>query len=218
MPSATTNKSSPAERLLDTAATLFDREGIRAVGIDRLIAQAEVARASLYQHFGSKDALVVGYLERADRADRAGFARATRALDAAPLDRIRTVFALAHASAQRRRYRGCRYLNALTEFPERDHPVRKVVLAHRDWLTEELTRALEQAGAPHPAELAARIQLLYDGALVGSKATHSAEPITRAAGIVEELLEPLARSAPPLRHPTFAEAQQAVGELSEQSQ
>ena len=80
MPTPTT-RPSPAERLLESAASLFDREGIRAVGIDRLIADADVARASLYQHFGSKDALVVSYLERADGNDRDGYRRAVRGLE-----------------------------------------------------------------------------------------------------------------------------------------
>jgi len=186
MPSTISNQSNPAERLLDSANALFDYEGIRAVGIDRLIEHAGVARASLYQHFGSKDGLVVGYLERADRTDRANYARATQGL--APLDRIRAVFTLATAGARRRHYRGCLYINALTEFPDHDHPIRRVVIEHREWLLDELTRALEQAGMADPRPLAARIQLLYDGALIGTKANRDTESIERAALMVEELI------------------------------
>jgi AcrR family transcriptional regulator len=196
MPSNSRKPPNPADRLLDTAAALFDREGIRAVGIDRLIADAGVARASLYQHFGSKDTLVENYLQRADQNDRAGYARAVLGLQNAPLDRIRAVFKLAEVSARRRGYRGCLYVNALTEFPDPRHSVRKIVTAHREWLAAELMTALSQAGVSRPAELAARIQLLYDGALVGSKATRSEQPIEQAARLVDELLE-LALSPPP---------------------
>jgi AcrR family transcriptional regulator len=188
MPTPTT-RPSPAERLLDTAAALFDREGIRAVGIDRLIAEADVARASLYQHFGSKDALVVGYLERADGNDRAGYRRAVRGLEEQPRERIRAVFTLAAASAKRRGYRGCLYVNAVTEFPEPRNPVATLVRAHRDWLLGEFTGALAEAGVAQPGKLAARLQLLYDGGLVGSKATHSSEPIARAAELADELID-----------------------------
>ena len=88
-------KQPPADRLLDTAATLFDREGIRAVGIERLIAEADVARASLYQAFGSKDGLVVAYVERTDRADRERYEREVRGLSDDPAARIDAHFRLA---------------------------------------------------------------------------------------------------------------------------
>ena len=184
----TTKGRDPAERLLDAAGQLFDREGIRAVGIDRLIADAGVARASLYQHFGSKDSLVLAYLQRVDRADRARYAQATRKFGERPLDRVRAVFTLAEASARRRNYRGCLYVNALTEFPERGHGVHRVVTEHRDWLLEELTSALRQAGVPAPDSKAAHIQLLYDGALVGTKASRDTAPIHRAAALAERLI------------------------------
>lgn len=99
-------KQPPADRLLDTATTLFDRDGIRAVGIERLIAEADVARASLYQAFGSKDGLVVAYVERTDRADRERYEREVRGLSDDPAARIDAHFRLAAASMQRRRFRG----------------------------------------------------------------------------------------------------------------
>ncbi len=184
----TTRQPNPADRLLEAASALFDAEGIRAVGIDRLLARAGVAKASLYQHFESKDELVLAYLRRADRRDRAGYAHAVRAMADRPLDRIRAVFALAEAAARRRGFRGCLYINAVTEFPAARHPVRAVVSEHRAWLAAELTTALAQAGAPDPTRLAGRIQLLYDGALVGSKAAHSVRPIREAAELVDELI------------------------------
>ncbi|MDT7751000.1 MAG: hypothetical protein QOD96_4662 [Pseudonocardiales bacterium] len=204
MPTATP-RPSPAERLLDSAASLFNREGIRAVGIDRLIADADVARASLYQHFGSKDALVVSYLERADGNDRDGYRRAVRGLEDRPRERIRTVFQLAKKAARRRGYRGCLYVNAVTEFPERENPVATIVTAHREWLRGELTAALSQAGAARPARLAARLQLLYDGGLVGSKATHSFEPIEQAAELAEELIDAALTREPLTTEPLTAE-------------
>ncbi len=100
------SRRSPADRLLDTATSLFDREGIRAVGIERLIAQADVARASLYQAYGSKDALVVAYVERTDRTDRERYQRAVRGLTDDPAARIAAYFELASSSMRKRRFRG----------------------------------------------------------------------------------------------------------------
>jgi AcrR family transcriptional regulator len=184
----------PADRLLDAASDLFDREGIRAVGVDRLISEADVARASLYQNFGSKDALVLAWIARQDVQDRARYDEALRAAAAetgAPVDaltRIRTLFDLAMASTSRRRYRGCLYVNALTEFPDHDHAVHEVVTAHRRWVHAELADAAAMAGAPNPAGLADRIQLLYDGALVGAKTARSTEPIRLAEQLALDLV------------------------------
>lgn len=188
MASSPTRGRDPGERLLDAAGELFDREGIRAVGIDRLIADAGVARASLYQHFGSKDSLVLAYLERVDRADRERYAQATRTMSDRPLERVQTVFTLAEASARRRRFRGCLYVNALTEFPERGNGVERVVTEHRGWLLDELRSALAQAGVADPDESAAHIQLLYDGALVGTKASRDTLPIRRAGALAGQLI------------------------------
>jgi AcrR family transcriptional regulator len=190
MPSRAASRPDPGQRLLHSAFQLFDREGIRAVGIDRLIADAGVARASLYQHFGSKDSLVLAYLRRTDHLDRERYQRATRAMAARPLERIRTVFALAESSARRRDYRGCLYLNALTEFPNPASGVAAIVTAHRDWQLRQLSSALSQAGVDDPEPLAQSLQLLYDGGLVGAKSARNTEPIRRAAQLAEQLITP----------------------------
>jgi AcrR family transcriptional regulator len=190
----------PAERLLDAAGDLFDREGIRAVGVDRLIDAAAVARASLYQHFGSKDGLVVAWLTRQDERDRAGFDAALDHLagDAAadPETRIRTFFEVAAAGTRRRNYRGCLYVNALTEVPDAGDRVADIVTRHRHWMRDELAAASAKAGAADPGLLADHIQLLYDGALVGAKTAHSVEPIRVAEELAVTLLRAAVSAAP----------------------
>ncbi|WP_420094730.1 TetR/AcrR family transcriptional regulator [Nocardia asteroides] len=177
-------RPSPAQRLLDTAGALFARYGIRAVGIDRVLAEAGVARASLYSSYGSKDALVLAYLEHLDRRDRARWQEAVAAVPG-PADRVLTFFDLALASAPGKGFRGCQYANAATEFPdERLEPV----VAHRVWVRETLTGLLAEAGVADPGVLAQRIQLVYDGALAGSKLEHSVEPLRLGRAIAAELL------------------------------
>ncbi|MFC8043298.1 TetR/AcrR family transcriptional regulator [Nocardia sp. NPDC057353] len=182
--SAAPAKPSPAQRLLETAGTLFARYGIRAVGIDRVLAEAGVARASLYSSYGSKDALVLAYLEHLDRRDRARWQEAVAAV-ADPADRVLTFFDLALASAPGRGFRGCQYANAATEFPDQELAP---VVAHRIWVRETLTELLTEVGAADPAGLAQRIQLVYDGALAGSKLEHSVQPLRFGREIAAELL------------------------------
>jgi AcrR family transcriptional regulator len=178
----------PAERLVTSAARLFDRHGIRAVGVDQLIADADVARASLYQNFGSKDGLVAAWLEEQDRLDREGYARTVRDMADDPAPRVQVLFDRAAAAARRRRFRGCLYLNAATEFPDPTHPVHAVVAAHREWLHTVLAATLRQAGATDPEQVAMRIHLLYDGGLAGSKAARSTDPIRLAGAMAADTL------------------------------
>ena len=194
VPAATTSpaapakqKASPADRLLDAATALFAAHGIRAVGIDRIIGEAGVARASLYSAFGSKDALVTEYLRRLDLRDRRRFEDAALPL-ASPLDRVLALFDLAISSAPVRNYRGCQYLNAATEFPGELDSMLGPVREHRDWLHEQLTHMLTEAGRAGAPLLATKIQTIYDGALAGSKFSCSEEPIRVGRAMVEELL------------------------------
>ncbi|GAA1205279.1 hypothetical protein GCM10009608_46900 [Pseudonocardia alaniniphila] len=158
------------------------------MGVDQLVADADVARASLYQNFGSKDGLVTSWLEHQDRLDREGYERAVRAMADDAASRVQVIFDRAAAAARRRRFRGCLYLNAATEFPDPAHPVHAVVAAHRHWLHTVLVATLRQASGTDPEEAARRIQLIYDGGLAGSKATRSADPIRLAGAMAADVV------------------------------
>lgn len=177
----------PAERLLETAAQLFMIEGIRAVGVDRILAEANAARASLYSAFGSKDGLIVAYLEARDARDRAVWASAADGV-ADPMERALLPFDLAESAAVRRLFRGCPYLNALTEFPEPNHPVGVSVCRHRDWLAAIWSQESRALGIDMPGPLVARLTVLYDGGLAGSKVTKSVEPFAVAREMAAQLL------------------------------
>jgi AcrR family transcriptional regulator len=181
--SAPNTTTSPAERLLTAAGRLFAEHGIRAVGIDQILSTAGVARASLYQSYGSKEALVVAYLERQDTADRAAY-RAAVSGAGDPAQLVLTSFDLARAAARRRSFRGCLYLNAATEFPAADHPVAAAVEEHRAWLRARWAAALGDRSG-----LVEQIQVLYDGGVAGAKASRSEAPITVARRMAEELLK-----------------------------
>lgn len=179
------SKPSPSTRLLDTASTLFAEHGIRAVGIDRILAEAGVARASLYSSYGSKDALVLAYLEDLDQRDRQRWHAAAEPLDD-PIAKILTFFDLAMQSAPKKNFRGCQYANAATEFPQESL---EPVLAHREWLNSTLVDLLNLAGVTESEVVAGRVQLIYDGALSGSKFEHSVEPIRLGRDMAAAIIE-----------------------------
>jgi AcrR family transcriptional regulator len=171
----------PADRLLAAATDLFGKYGIRAVGVDRILREADCAKASLYSAFGSKDALVIAYLTELDAADRNGYARAVEAVTD-PVVKALTYFDLAQAKGLRHDFPGCLYSSAASEFPGvRFEPID----AHRQWVRSTLIGLMKAAGVRKPTPLARQIQLLYDGALVASKVEQSVEPIRFGRGLAE---------------------------------
>lgn len=176
------------QRILDTASEMFYRDGIRAVGIDAIIARSGVAKMSLYRNFPSKAALVTAWLE-----DRNGFfwkrwnkAEASRAGD--PRGQLDAVLDMIAATASHPKWRGCPFLNTGTEFPEPDHPARAVILAHKRAVRERLRVLADAAGARDPDLLAQQLQLLIDGAYAIGQSLGPRGPVKTVAGAGRALI------------------------------
>ncbi|MEU8132672.1 TetR/AcrR family transcriptional regulator [Streptodolium elevatio] len=162
-------RESPARRrVLDTATTLFYAEGVHAVGIDRIIAEAGVAKATFYHHFPAKDVLVHAYLDEQYRAQRDAVAAVREASGGEnPRELLLAVFDRMGEIAREPGFRGCPFINAAAEFPDAGHPVRQAVLDHRVWFRTVMTELLAAAGDPRAAETADILMLLRDGLAVG---------------------------------------------------
>jgi AcrR family transcriptional regulator len=156
----TSEARSARERLLAAADELFYREGIHSVGIDRIIDEAGVAKASLYKSFRSKDDLVAAYLESRRRrvADRveAAVARHTDARD-----KILAVFDSQLESSARSGFNGCAFANATAE--THSATVDEATATYRQWFLDLFTGLALDAGAADPAKLGVQLRLLYDG-------------------------------------------------------
>jgi AcrR family transcriptional regulator len=151
-------------RLLNTAIGLFYAEGLHAVGVDRVIAEAQVTRATLYRHFPSKDDLIVAYLAQADEAIRTRL-NAARTQGASPDDVIRAVGRSIADNIQTAGFRGCAFLNAAAEYPDSSHPVHQAVLKHRQWFLATLTELFSDTGKIDPEPAARHFVMLRDGAM-----------------------------------------------------
>lgn len=163
----TTKRPSPARaRLIDAATRLFYEEGIHAVGVDRVIAEAGVTRATLYNQFGGKENLVLAYLENEDRMLRDMFAEAGSSVTD-PARLIDAVIDGIVADIRLRHTRGCPFINAAAEYPDGDGPVRTMIDEHREWFRSTLEQVAEAGGLERPADVAASVVLLRDAALVG---------------------------------------------------
>lgn len=153
-------------RLLRTAADLFYAEGINNVGVDRLLSEAGVTRATMYRHFAGKEDLVAAFLERENSLQESLVARA-KATKETPHEQLEAVVdALAH-DAGARLLRGDPFGNAASEFPDEGSTVRAVVRHHRAWLRETLAALAAAAGLEDPIGAAVRLMQLHDGLLVG---------------------------------------------------
>ncbi|MEU4037778.1 TetR/AcrR family transcriptional regulator [Streptomyces collinus] len=182
-------------RLLDAATRIFYTEGIHSVGVDRIIAEAQVTRATLYRHFKGKEELILSYLQRADHAIR-GQVAAVRAQGLSAPDTVRAVSRSIAEGIQSSGFRGCAFLNAAAEYPDPAHPVHQAVLAHRQWFMETATQLLQDAGCT-PADAAGRhFVMLRDGAMAAgclSDPTPICETFLRG---VEGILQSGAASVP----------------------
>ena len=159
-------RSDARERLLATASDIFYREGIHGIGVDRVLAEAGVTRATMYRHFAGKEALVVAYLDSEDAAIRGYFDEAAQ-LGLAPSDLLDAVVVGIAEDVERRHTRGCPFINAAAEYPDADSPVRAVVTRHRTWFRESLRAAADAAGVADPERVASSLVLLRDAAMVG---------------------------------------------------
>jgi AcrR family transcriptional regulator len=180
--------SSARERLLDRADDLFYREGIRAVGIDRIIAESHIAKASLYAHFASKDELIGAYLARRSARWQSQVEAELADVDD-PTARILRVFDLLAASIRDPNFRGCPFIKAASEFPTPDHPARMVTDRHRAWLRTLFVHAATASGADDPQALARALVLLYDGALVAGELDNARTAGASVQSAVRQLIE-----------------------------
>lgn len=158
---------SARDRLLDTGDRLFYREGVQAVGIDRVLAEAGVAKASLYQHFGGKDQLVAACLERRTMNGRASVDAFLA--DTAPSQRALRFFDWVVLWAQSEDFRGCPLQHTLSELTDASHPARRVALRQREWIAERFVEWATAAGAVDAITTARALMVLFDGALAGSE-------------------------------------------------
>jgi AcrR family transcriptional regulator len=184
-------RPSARERLLAAANELFYTEGVHTVGIDRVIEQAGVAKASLYSTFGSKDELVGAYLESRHAVTTE---RITRALGRhrTPRDRLLGVFDAQGELFADPGFRGCAFVSASAESPS--DMVEKAAAGYRGWVRDLFTDLAREAGVPDPEGLARQLHLLYDGASLSARMDHDQSAAIAARTAAAALLDAALRA------------------------
>jgi AcrR family transcriptional regulator len=177
-----------ARRILDAATELFYGRGINSVGVELVAERAGTTKKTIYDRFGSKEGLVIAYLEaRARRwqahvtehVDRAGGNVADRAV--AVIDALESWLEMAD--------RGCGFVAAYAELSTSSERTTTVVRAEKQWMRELFGRLLDEGGVEDSRSLARQLALVQEGAVVESTAGGSAYALDDARRVMRALLE-----------------------------
>jgi len=176
------------ERILRTAYELFLKHGFSAVGVDRIVADAGVAKTTLYRHFRSKNDLVVAVLERHDDLWTVGWLEPeTRRRAAADDEQIVAVFEAFDDWFRDEGYEGCMFINSLLEVHDDTSPIHTAALGGIEHVYARLVDWAENAGVDDPTAFAHRMQLLMRGAIVAAVEGRF-DAVAEAGALARELL------------------------------
>ncbi|MEU9075445.1 helix-turn-helix domain-containing protein [Kitasatospora sp. NPDC048538] len=182
-------KLPPRERILDAAEELFSREGIRAVGVQAIADRAETTKMALYRHFATKDALVEEWLRIVAADYTAAFDRLAQAHPDDPRAQILGLVRFIADGLPGISHRGCPFINSVAELPDRTHPARRLIEAHKVRQLRRLTDLCVRAGLPDPQDTAAELTFLLEGAQVSVQNGSVERAGERLMRIVEAVLD-----------------------------
>jgi AcrR family transcriptional regulator len=172
-----------------TALKLFYRDGYRVVGIDTLLAEAKVAKMTLYNHFASKEDLIIAVLEKRSADLLAAVDESLAKAGRSPARQLGAVFDGLKKWFATDDFKGCAFIRALSEYPEPDHPVHQTAWRHKRGMNARLLQIAQTAEAKSPGTVADTISLLIDGAIIAAHATHSDQPADNARNAALSLLK-----------------------------
>jgi len=179
--------TSRRDHLLDTAIELFSERGYKATGIDAILARAGVAKMTLYNHFKSKEEMILAALRRSDERKRASFTEAIAQAGPTARERLLAVFDNLERWFADPTFNGCLFIKAAADYPDARDPIHALAAEHKRLLRSLLEGLAREAGALDPAALAEQLQLLFDGAIVQAQicgGTGAAVQAKRAASLL----------------------------------
>ena len=176
------------ERILITAYALFTTYGLSAVGVDRVVAEAGVAKSTLYRHFPSKDDLVVAVLDRRDLIWTQGWLRpeVERLARPRPGAKLLAIFDALDIWFHRHDFEGCLFINSLLETHGQSSPVRSATIAGMTRVRGVVLELAHEAGADDPEGVARALHMLITGSMIGAEQgdLDSAREAKEVAGLV----------------------------------
>lgn len=182
------------DELIDTALRLFYTKGFNATGIDKILAEAGVAKMTLYKHFPSKDDLILAALERRDEQFRAWLIGEMEKAGPDPRGQLLAMFDALQSwfngeAFKSLGFNGCAFINAASEFGELQHPAHKIAAEHKQRIVDHLESLCTDAGADAPRDLAEKLALLKEGAIATAHVRGLPEAAQTAKSIAAVMLD-----------------------------
>lgn len=179
---------SPRERILEVASQLFYQSGIRAVGIDTIIAKADVAKMTFYKHFKTKDMLIVEFLKRRDERWRLWFEETVHRLAPQVQERPLAIFDALEERFRTADFRGCAFINTMVEVADGNHLAHQTAAEHKEKVQSFIQSILTEAQISNAQELSKAFMLLVDGAIVTAVREKSPNAAKAAKKIAASLI------------------------------
>jgi len=166
---AAPNPADARERLLNAAYELFAHNGVQATGVDAIIERSGVARQTMYRHFGSKQELVLAFLERRERRWTRGWLQAeTRRRSEDPRERLLTIFDVFDEWFRAPGFEGCSFINVMLEHPDEDHPLHRACATYLAGIRGFLEELARPAGIADAESFAHQWHILMKGSIVAA--------------------------------------------------
>lgn len=180
-------RPSKRDEVVRKALDIFYREGFHATGMDLLAAETGISKTTMFKHFRSKEELILAVLRLRDEQFRGWLFRRMKQAGAPRAQLLAMFDALAEWFASPG-FRSCMFIKAASEYPDPSHPIHAQAGEHKRMLFLELERIAAAAGAEDPADLARKLLLLKEGAIVTAHLGHEADPAGDAKSAAQVLL------------------------------
>jgi AcrR family transcriptional regulator len=185
---AAMRRSEIRDHLLETALRLFNQHGYTATGVDLIIAEAGVAKTTLYRHFDTKEDLILAALERQDEQARDAMRAFVEQRASDPVERLLATFDCLEAWFRDERFRGCPFVSAAGEHKDTANPVFRAAALHKRLTLAYFEELAHAARFAEPKRIAAEINVLHEGATAVAQMTRTAEPARQAKRMATQLL------------------------------
>lgn len=190
MSTTRTKKSDARQRIVKTAEALFYAEGVRGVGIDRIIAEAEVAKMTLYNHFPSKDDLILAVVQYRETKFDALFEKWMARHGKTGMPPLEAFFAALKQWFKTADFRGCMFINTCAELADAEHPASRFAAEHKQRFSALIERlTTEEFNAELARSVAPAIALLVEGAIVSAVMQQTTAPAEIARDAALSLIQ-----------------------------
>lgn len=175
--------------LIDTALRLFYRDGYHATGIDKILAEAGVAKMTLYKYFKTKDELILAALRRRDENFRTQVAHAIERRNQSPRASLLMLFDILETWFADPEFSGCMFINAAAEYARPDDSIHLAAAEHKRLFADYVCGLATAAGARDPATLTSQLMLLWEGAITTAHVCGPGQAAQQARAVAEMLVD-----------------------------